>query len=419
MSGPSKRSAKLAAPTFLIGLVLFMIVSTAWLGWFLLPPGLHSGQDAEYLPATYDDLEGWAQDDLVTAFAAFTKSCEKLMTIPANRQVGPEKVGIFVSDWLPTCSAAREFDATIGKRPDSYGLHRFFETYLQPVMVTSGSRKSLFTGYYEPEISASLSCNENYAVPVYRRPEDLVTANLGQFQGDLAGQSLVGQVIDNRFVPYATRRDVYEGALANKGLELACAADPVDVFFLEIQGSGRLMLDDGGLMRVGYDGKNGHAYTSIGRELVERGEMSIDQVSLQSIRIWLADHPDQARDILEANRSYVFFRELETDSPIGAQGVELTPGRSLAIDRAFIPLGAPVWLQTSLPTLNNKPDETPFHRLMVAQDTGGAIKGAVRGDVFWGAGLEAEEIAGHMAQAGSYYLLLPHQTVQRLFSGAE
>jgi membrane-bound lytic murein transglycosylase A len=240
-------------------------------------------------------------------------------------------------------------------------------------------------------------------VPLYRTPPDLVTADLGLFRPAFAGERIAGRVDGTALKPYAKRAEIERGALAGRGLELVWVDDAADAFFLHIQGSGRVTLEDGSVVRVGYAGGNGHAYTAIGRELARRGVMAPEDVSMQSLRAWLANNPDEAQALMEVNDSYVFFRILEGEGPLGSQGVVLTPGRSLAVDARFLPLGAPVWLATTDPVDAAR----PLRRLTVAQDTGGAIRGPARADLFWGHGADAAERAGRMRQEGELYLLLP------------
>ncbi len=289
----------------------------------------------------------------------------------------------------------------------------FFEDWFQPFEVTDrGNAFGLFTGYYEPLLHGSRRYGGAYTVPLYRAPDDLIRVDLGRFKPDLAGQTIAGRVDGQQFVPYYVRAEIDAGVLDGRGLELVWVDDPIEKFFLQIQGSGQIQLDDGTRIRVGYAGQNGHEYHAIGRDLVASGAMTLEEVSLQSIRDWLIAHPEQARAIMERNGSYVFFRErpeLNADEgPIGAQGVPLTAGRSLAVDPRYIPLGAPVWLDTTAPWPEG---EGPLRRLMVAQDSGGAIDGPVRGDVFWGTGARAEAIAGRMRSEGRYVVLLPKAAI--------
>ncbi len=247
-------------------------------------------------------------------------------------------------------------------------------------------------------------------MPLYRRPGDLVTVDLALFDPDLPRRRLVGRVVDGALRPYYRRAEVDDGALDGRGLELLWVDDPVDAFFLQIQGSGRVRLAEGGWVRVGFAGHNGHPYRSIGRVLIERGELDAESASLDGIRAWLRDHPEQARALMAENARYVFFRELPGDGPVGAEGTVLTPGRSLAVDRRFVPLGVPVWVDAADPAGR----AAPVRRLLVAQDTGGAIRGPVRGDLYWGTGEAAGRIAGRMRHRGTYYLLLPVGRPDRL-----
>jgi membrane-bound lytic murein transglycosylase A len=271
-----------------------------------------------------------------------------------------------------------------------------------------GEREGLFTGYYEPLLMGSRQPDKRFHIPLHRRPDDLIQVDLGRFDSDLEGRRITGRVIDQRLLPYPTRAEIDAGALDGKSLEMLWVDDDVAKFFLQIQGSGQVQLPDGSRIRVGYADQNGQPYRAIGRDLLDMGALAKGTVSLQSIRAWLEQHPDQAQTVMEKNRSYVFFRELPdvpgAEGPPGAQGVPLTPGRSLAVDRRFLPLGVPIWLETSAPSPNGP---KPLDRLVVAQDTGGAIRGPIRGDLFWGTGSDAEYGAVHMQSRGRYYLLVP------------
>ena len=246
-----------------------------------------------------------------------------------------------------------------------------------------------------------------FTVPIHGLPADLVSVDLGLFSDEYGSRTIIGRVVDGALLPYPRRGEIAAGALRGKAPVLAWVDDPVDAFFLHVQGSGRIGLAGGGVMRVGYAGANGRAYVSIGRALIENGALDREEVSLQSIRAWLAANPDRVAEILALNPSYVFFRELVGDGPLGAQGVALTPGRSLAVDRGYLPLGAPIWLDIMAPSAAAGAPDRSLRRLVVAQDTGGAIKGPLRGDLFWGFGPEAEAVAGRMKHPGSYVLLLP------------
>jgi membrane-bound lytic murein transglycosylase A len=273
-------------------------------------------------------------------------------------------------------------------------------------LTNRGEPVGLFTGYYEPTLHGSRTGGATFPVPLYLRPPELVEVELGRFRPDLEGKRIAGEVRDGALVPYHDRGAIEEGALAGRDLELLWVDDAVDAFFLQIQGSGLVELREGGTVRVGYAAQNGHPYYAIGRELVARGAMALDQVSMQSIAEWLRAHPAEAVDVMRTNASFVFFRELDEEGPLGSMGVVLTPERSLAIDPMYLPMGAPLWLETTLPAAAGEA-APPLRRLVVAQDTGGAIRGPVRGDVFWGPGERAAELAGRMRQEGRLWLLLP------------
>ena len=281
---------------------------------------------------------------------------------------------------------------------------QFFENWFAVYKVTDrGNPEGLFTGYFEPQLHGSLQKTPRFSVPLYRKPDDLVTVRLGRFNKKFTGQQVTGRLRANMLVPYAERAEIERGALTGKGLELAWVDDRVDAFFLHIQGSGLVRLRSGKILRVGYAGKNGQPYFAIGRELVARGALTAENVSLQTIRDWLEANPSEAQAVMNKNRSYVFFRVIKGAGPIGAQGVPLTAGHSLAVDRRYIPLGAPLWLDTTDPLVPG----APMRRLVIAQDTGAAIKGVIRGDFFWGAGDRARRSAGKMRQLGRLYIFLP------------
>ena len=303
------------------------------------------------------------------------------------------------SDWAGVCSAAATW-------PEGNALG-FFNAYFETAMVGDG--KAYATGYYEPEIAASRTQQPGYSVPIYRRPPDLIDVDLGLFSDSLKGKKIRGRVDGTSLVQYPDRGAIEAGALAGRGLELAWAADPIEFFFLQIQGSGRLRLPDGSIMRIGYDSQNGRDYVGIGGLLRDRGLAQPGQLSMQGVMAYLRAQPDGGQALMNENRSFIFFRELGGDAPLGALGVAVMPRATVAADPAFVPLGAPVLLSLDRPEANG---------LWVAQDTGGAIKGANRFDTFWGAGDEARTIAGGMSARGQAWLLLPLGTVARLNGGA-
>lgn len=288
-------------------------------------------------------------------------------------------------------------------------VRAFFERNFVPNQVSqaNGSSEGLLTGYYVPDLKGSLTASADYPYPLYRSPDDLLIIDLSDVYPDLGNYRLRGRVEGNRVIPYWNRSDIDSLARPLAGQELLWVADPVELFFLHIQGSGRVLLDDGERVMVGYADQNGHPYRSIGKYLIDRGAMTRDQMSMQNIRAWVRNNPSEIGPVLNQNPSYVFFRELAADvqSPPGALGVPLTPGRSLAVDRRYIPLGAPVFVETTWPN-----SDQPLQRLMMAQDTGGAIKGRIRGDFFWGMGDQAGEQAGRMKQPARFWVLLPRLT---------
>jgi membrane-bound lytic murein transglycosylase A len=345
----------------------------------------------------FADLPGWGEDDLAGALEAFRRSCARWAKQTPDKPVGGQDgFAGTVRDWQPVC--ARAVAAGSGRA--------FFTTNFAPFAVSAGDdAEGLFTGYYEPLLRGARRPDATHHYPLYRRPPDLVSVDLGQFDPELQGRRIGGRVEQGRLVPYADRATIDRGALSGRDLELLWVDDPVDRFFLQIQGSGQVRLPDGAIVRVGYADQNGRPYRAIGKDLIDLGAIPREQMSMQAIRAWLAANPAQAPAMMAKNPSYVFFTELAAASgPMGAQGVPLTPGRSLAVDRKYLPLGAPVWIDT---TASEPEGDQPLRRLMVAQDTGGAIRGAVRGDVFWGAGSRAEHLAGHMKSPGRLFILLP------------
>lgn len=342
---------------------------------------------APLTPTTFAALPGWQQDDVRQAWPAFLQSCSVL----ASR----------AAEWKTPCAAARSVNGA-----DAAAVRNFFETYFVPHQVRNpdGSDTGLVTGYYEAMLYGSRKRGGAYQTPLYRVPDDLITVDLGSVYPDLKGRRLRGKLSGKTLIPYQSRADIDRAPLTGK--ELLWVNDPVEAFFLEVQGSGRVQLDSGETVRVGYADQNGHPYKAIGRWFVEQGIMTPDQVSGQSIRAWIAANPARRQELLNVNPSYIFFREEKVSDPAvgprGALNVPLTPGRSIAIDRSILPLGAPVWLSTTMPK-----DGAMLQRLVMGQDVGGAIRGAVRADFFFGFGPEAVDNAGLMKQRGSLWVLLP------------
>lgn len=355
----------------------------------------------------YGQLDGWQSDDMRGSVRAFQRSCRAMVRRSDDRGVGPDARMGTIGQWRGACETALALDADTLRKDDA---RAFFQSDFTPYLVGNGkTSEGLFTGYYEPELRGNLTRDGKYQTAIYLKPDDMVSVDLGEFSDELKGKKLVGRLSGSSLKPYYDRAEIEGGALSGRDLEMVWVDDAVDAFFLQIQGSGRVVLPDDSVLRVGYAATNGQAYYAIGRELIERGALTRETVSLQTIRKWLHDNPDEADAVMNTNASFVFFQPLKTDpddpdaGPLGSQGVALEPGRSLAVDRRFHAMGVPVWLETSDPM---NADRT-FHRLMVAQDTGGAIRGPVRGDIFFGPGEDAALFAGHMNRTGQKFILLP------------
>ena len=341
-------------------------------------------------PARWEDLPGWAEDDLVAAWPAFLQSCRGLSGKPQWAQ------------WRPACDVAKSI-----ADKDAQAIRLFFETQFQPYVAVNpdGNRDGLVTGYYEPLLTGARARSDKARFPLHGVPKDLLTIELGDILPELKGKRVRGRLVGNKVVPYYSRAEIVDRERGTP--TLLWVDDPVELFFLQIQGSGRVQLPSGEMVRVGYADQNGHPYQSIGRVLIERGELQPGEASMQGIQAWARANPKKLDELLNANPSYVFFRELPSrlgpdEGPLGALGVPLVAERSIAIDPRHIPLGAPVYLATTRPNSNE-----PLRRLVMAQDTGGAIKGVVRADFFWGFGAEAGAQAGRMKQTGQMWVLLP------------
>ena len=378
------------------------------------PPPTQATDKLVLQPTTFSSLTAWSAADMRKAYDAFTASCAKLVQrADTDRFGGSEDYGT-VADWKPACTAAlNSSDMT------EAGARGFFDRFFTPARATnSGNEIGLFTGYYEPELNGSRKRKGRFQTPLLARPDDLVMVDLGAFRDNLKGERIAGRVEGAKLVPYARRGDIVAGGRGPRAKPLVYVDDPVDAFFLQVQGSGRVKLADGSIIRVGYDGQNGYPYTGIGRLLVDRGAIPKGQLSMQSIRAWLDAHPGEARALMDENASYVFFKELPITDPNqgapGSAGVPLTAEASLAVDTRFHGLGAPIWIEAHAPADDETKPDVDFNRLVIAQDTGGAIRGPVRGDVYWGAGKTAESVAGRMAHKGKLYVLLPKAVAAKL-----
>lgn len=348
--------------------------------WFAPQPGIGNSVD-------WADIPGWDQDNHAEAWPALLQGCARLS---ARDQT-----------WRTLCNAAGELGS-----PSDRQARVFFEHWFVPHRVHGSNRTDtgLITGYYEPLLHGSFERNERFRYPVYRRPKNLLTIDLAELHPTLAGKRVRGQLSGTRVIPYYSRAQISTNEKLLAGEELLWVDDPFALFFLHIQGSGRIQLPNGDIVGVGYADQNGHTYRSIGAQLIEQNEFAREDVNLFTIRRWLDDHPKRAESLLSSNPSYVFFslRENPQEGAIGSLNVPLTPERSIAVDPKVIPLGTPVWLDTHLP----EPSGTEYRRLVMAQDTGGAINGPVRADLFWGDGKRAELMAGLMKQPGRLYVLM-------------
>lgn len=339
-------------------------------------------------PVSWWQLPGWRDDDLTLAWPAWLQSCRGLRGNPA---------------WTGVCQAAQQLSAL----PESDDIRAFLESQFQPWQVSQseGGTEGLVTGYYEPLLRGSRTRTARYRYPLYGPPDDMLVVDLGAIYPELKSLRLRGRLQGNKVVPYWSRAEIEAGAAPVRGKEVLWVDDPVEFFFLQVQGSGRVRLDNGETVRVGYADQNGHPYRSIGKWLVEKGEITLDKASMQGIKEWGRKNPERLTELLNTNPSYVFFRELSSSQgsgPLGALGVPLTNERSIAVDPRGVPLGAPVWLATTRPNAKE-----PLSRLMLAQDTGSAIRGNVRADFFWGFGEDAGKLAGAMKQKGRMWVLLP------------
>jgi len=350
------------------------------------PPPVFS---RSFQPAAWTDLPGWAEDDPAEAWPAFLLSCRGM----ASRPHGPA--------WKRVCDLARAADGKPG-----FDARRFFEQNLKPYAVLNGEAGAtgMITGYYEPQLRGSRLRSKGFEQPVRGVPDDLLTIDLGAVFPELKDKRVRGRLEGNKVVPYWSRAEINARGEQLPGKTLLYVDDAVELFFLQVQGSGRVKLPDGSMVRLNYADQNGHPYQSIGRLLVERGELKLEEASMQGIQAWARANPAKLDGLLNANPSYVFFREVPNskDGPVGALGVPLTAERSAAIDPRSVPLGTPIFLATTRP---NSPQ--PLNRLLMAQDTGGAIKGAVRVDFFWGFGKAAGDMAGKMKQSGRVWVLWP------------
>ena len=350
----------------------------------------------------FSGIAGWADDDHGRAFAAFRRSCARIMRSAGARAKGGGSARR-PHPLAKVCKAA----LALGERLESGAARKFFETHFTPHRYAAKSASGFVTGYFEPELKGARTRSKRYSVPVYRAPKDLVQLFPDAERARRNHEMTAGRKTAQGVVPYFDRREIEQGALRGRGLEILYLESWADAFFMHVQGSGRVTLARGGSVRLAFAAKNGHSYTAIGKALIERGAVARDEMSMAAVRGWLDANPNEARELMWKNRSYIFFRELPKDEaalgPVGAQGVALTPRRSLAVDTSVHALGTPVWVSAPKLDLHG---QSSFNQLMIAQDAGSAIKGAQRGDIFFGSGKKAGAIAGATRHAAEFVILL-------------
>jgi membrane-bound lytic murein transglycosylase A len=353
-------------------------------------------------PMGFPELEGWASDDHLAALKAFLISCDRVLFLSkerANSGRPPPSAAL-----VQACQNAKKLSPGV----DREGARAFFEANFSPFAVVHRGKPGLLTGYYEPVLEGSRTQQGRFQVPIYKRPPELVTL-IEETKGGKAGTMTHGRRTEKGVEAYFSRAEIEQGALKGRNLELAYLADPIDAFFMQIQGSARIQLSDGTQMRVGYDGKNGHPYASIGRRLIELGVLTAEQVSLSSLRAWLGADRERGRQAMWHNPSYIFFREMGDSNdggPLGALGAPLSPGRSIAIDPGYHPLGTPIFVTAH--GMGHVEKSGTFSRLMIAQDVGSAIKGPERGDLYFGTGEAAGKLAGVTRHKGHFAVLVPN-----------
>lgn len=393
-----------AIPAAVVGVVIVGAVA-GWVAFVtfsephvtIIPKTAMTTLKAKLEPATFAQLPGWRDDDHLAAFKTFVRSCDRVIALAAK--AGPKSRKAALAE---VCKAAKELE-----KPTRVSAKEYFETHFVPHRVLQKDAHGLLTGYYEPVLNGSRDAQGSFQVPIYKRPADLVNVVDETERAASKGLTHVRKTKKGS-EPYFTRAEIEQGALKGQGLELLYLDDPVEAFFLHVQGSGRIKLTDGTSVRINYDGKNGYPYTSIGRYLTENGLFPAHKMSMQAMGRWLRTDPERGREVMWQNASFIFFRELkggDAEGPQGALGVALTPGRSLAVDTAYHELGTPVYV--AAPKLKHATASGGYRRLMIAQDVGSAIKGPERGDIYFGSGDRAGKLAGITKHPGNFYVLLP------------
>jgi membrane-bound lytic murein transglycosylase A len=367
-----------------------------WLEWPLVVNG------GQYAPLTWNEIAGWSADDHLLAYKAFRSSCASIAA-QQNQPADPKALGTSLRE---PCRAAR----TLAITEDTKARAFFEETFLPVQISRLGEDAGFVTGYYEPIIDGSRTQTDAYSVPVYRRPSNLFVRGFTQESVSLPNKGQVFRKIGRRkLVPYYDRAEIEDGAIAGRGLEICWLKNQTDLLFAQIQGSARIRLEDGSTIRINYDAHNGYPYVAVGRVLIDRGIIPKEQMSMQKIREWMEQNPDGANEVRRQNRAYVFFRQVplsDKDEAVGAQGVALTPGRSIAVDNSLHVYGTLFFIEGELP-IESAQSKTPFRRLMVAQDTGSAITGPARADIYYGAGIEAGRISGRFRHNMRFVMLVP------------
>lgn len=367
--------------------------------------GVGLAQRLDLQAVRFDQMPGWQTDTLSRSFAGFRAECHRLALLPPDTRLGgmglAADYGGQAAQWAAPCAASAALVVN-----DEAGIRHFYERWFQPYRLLAAG---FFTGYYEPEVQGARSRGGGFTVALLARPANLIQAPPSS--GDPGAPRPVGRMVHGKLIPFFTRAEIEAGALGTAAHPLLWLRSPADLFFLQVQGAGRVRLPDGSTVHVGYDGKNGRTYTPIGRVLIQQNEMAAQDVNMQSIKAWLAAHPAEAQSLMDRNDDYVFFKELNGDAqigPPGALGVDLTPQRSAAVDPHYVPMGTPLFVDTTDPVSG-----APWRHLVLAQDSGTDIKGPARADLFFGSGAQAEQAAGRMQQAGTAYILLPRPAQDR------
>jgi membrane-bound lytic murein transglycosylase A len=364
--------------------------------------------ETELEPMAFEQLDGWAAEDHLAALSAFRSSCVAVRRRAVRRDAGrnrPEPKPI-EQPLSTACEMAAELGGNVGR----LSARRFFEAAFRPVRISKlGERDGFLTGYYEPEVEGRRTPGDGFTIPMYAQPAELVARKQARMHG-FPNRGKIGRRVGKKLVEYHDRAAIEDGALKGRGLEICWLKDPIDAYFIHIQGTARVRLEDGKILRLNYAAHNGHAYLAVGRVLADRGVVPRAEMTMDKIRAYFAETPEEGREIMRMNRSFIFFREvaeLAADAEaVGAQGLPLTRERSIAVDRAIHAYGTPFWIEAELP-LQSESTMTPFRRLMLAQDTGSAIVGPARADVYFGAGIDAGTIAGRLKHAGRFFMLVP------------